>query len=278
MQTMIPSPQGRTRIYAVIGHPVTQVQAPRLMNALFSEHRADAVMVPIHASPGELATVVAGLMAMGNCDGILVTIPHKFAVAGMVKRRSAMVELTGAANALRRDADGLWSAENFDGRGFVAGLRRAGQNLAAGPVMLFGAGGAGVSIAAALLEGGVRRLHVIDPAVEKAEALSQRLSMRWPGMIRTGPAPLRDAALVVNATPLGLRTEDPLPFDPADLEPGTRVADIIMEPSETRLLRAAARSGLPVQPGLPMLTEQIPLYRDFFGIMAPVPARQRGLE
>jgi shikimate dehydrogenase len=272
MQTMIPTPQGQTRLFAVIGDPVTQVQAPQLMNALFHEAEVDAVMVPVQASPRQFATVLAGLMAMGNCDGILVTIPHKFAVAELVGRRSGMVELTGAANALRRDADGLWSAENFDGRGFVAGLRKTGQDLSAGPAVLYGAGGAGVSIAAALLEGGVRRLHVVDPVAEKVNTLLRRLSGEWPGAILTGEPPLHDATLVVNATPLGLRAEDPIPFDPAHLHPGTRVADIIMKPRETRLLREAARLGLPVQPGLPMLAEQIPFYRDFFGVVAPVPA------
>jgi shikimate dehydrogenase len=277
MQTMIPTPQGHTRLYAVIGDPVTQVQAPQLMNAVFHEAEVDAVMVPVHAFQGQLTTVLRGLMAMGNCDGILVTIPHKFAVAELVERRSGMVELTGAANALRRDADGGWSAENFDGRGFVAGLKKIGQNLSTGPAVLFGAGGAGVSIAAALLEGGVCRLHVVDPAAEKVAALSRRLSAEWPGAILAGKPPLHDATLVVNATALGLRAEDPLAFDPAHLRPGTRVADIIMKPRETRLLREAARLGLPVQPGLPMLVEQIPLYCEFFGVTAPVPAYTKSL-
>ncbi|MBI0539350.1 shikimate dehydrogenase [Roseomonas sp. KE2513] len=272
---MIPSPEGATRLYAVIGDPVTQVLAPRLMNRLFANESIDAVMVPVQASAERLSTVVEGLKSMGNCDGILVTIPHKFAVAHLVERRSGMVELTGAANALRRDPDGGWSADNFDGRGFVTGLLKAGQDLRSRPIILFGAGGAGVAIAAALLERGARELHVVDPVPGKAVALAARLSGRWPGAVNT-PAlpPLKNAAVVINATPLGLRAEDPLPFEPSALSPGTRVADIIMKPAETTLLREAASFGLPVQPGIHMLAEQIGLYREFFclGEEAPIHA------
>ncbi|WP_211257435.1 shikimate dehydrogenase family protein [Muricoccus aerilatus] len=262
---MIPSPEGATRLYAVIGDPVAQVLAPRLMNRLFADNGIDAVMVPVQASTERLSAVVEGLKSTGNCDGILVTIPHKFAVAHLVERRSGMVELTGAANALRRDPDGTWSADNFDGRGFVTGLLKAGQDLRNGSVVLFGAGGAGVAIAAALLEQGAQELHVVDPVLGKTAALAERLSGRWPGAVHT-PArpPLEDAAVVINATPLGLRAEDPLPFEPSALRPGTRVADIIMKPAETRLLREAASLGLPVQPGIHMLAEQIGLYREFF--------------
>jgi shikimate dehydrogenase len=262
---MIPSPQGATRLYAVLGDPVAQVLAPGLMNRLFAEEGIDAVMVPVQVSAERLGAVVEGLKSMANCDGILVTIPHKFAVARLAERRSGMVELTGAANALRRDPDGAWSADNFDGRGFVTGLVKAGQDLRSGPAVLFGAGGAGVSIAAALLEQGVRELHVFDPAPGKAAALAVRLSGRWPGAVRaTDQPPLNDASVVINATPLGLRPEDPLPFEPSLLSPGTRVADIIMKPAETRLLREAASLGYSVQPGIHMLAEQIGLYREFF--------------
>jgi shikimate dehydrogenase len=212
---MIPSPNGTTRLYAVIGDPVAQVLAPELMNRLFADKGIDAVVVPVQVSAERLGAIVEGLKSMGNCDGILVTIPHKFAVVQMVERQSEMVEVTGAANALRRDPDRAWSADNFDGRGLVAGLLKAGHDLRRGPAVLFGAGGAGVAIAAALLEQGARELHVIDPVRGKAAALAERLSGRWPGAVQTPALPaLRDASVVINATPLGLRADDPLPYTP----------------------------------------------------------------
>ncbi|MDT8909776.1 ThiF family adenylyltransferase [Amycolatopsis sp. PS_44_ISF1] len=267
---------GSTRLYVVLGDPVTQVQSPALLNPLFARWGMDAVLVPVHAEPERLERVVRGLQDAGNVDGIFVTVPHKPAAAGLADRRSPMVEVTGSANALRREADGRWYAENFDGLGFVAGLVAAGHDPNRERVALVGAGGAGSAIAAALLAAGVERLAVCDPDTAKLEALRTRLDAHWPGRTRTSAAPdTEGAGLVVNATPLGLAPGDPLPFRPDRLAPGRVVADIIMHPRETRLLREAAELGHHVHCGIHMLDGQVDAYRAFFGFAPPVRATTR---
>lgn len=73
--------------------------------------------------------------------------------------------------------------------------------------------------------------------------------------------------LAINATPVGMRDEDPLPFDVEDLPAHAVVADIIMKPSNTSLLKAAAARGLRTHEGVHMLSPQIDLYAEFFGIV-----------
>lgn len=263
--TMIPSPSGTTRFLAVVGDPVSQVRAPMLLNRLFRDEGVDRVMIAVHARAENLETVIRGLQATENCDGMLVTIPHKFSCSRFAERHSLCVELSGATNALRRDPDGVWRAENFDGIGFVLGLRHAGFEPKGKDVLLLGGGGAGSAIAVALLEAGVQRLHLREPDQLKAAELLRRLQLHWPGRVALDrDKSIRDVDLLINATPLGLQPDDPLPFDPAVLAAGTWVADIIMKPAETRLLRLAAERGLPVQPGISMLNEQIDCYRAFF--------------
>ncbi|WP_410574220.1 shikimate dehydrogenase family protein [Amycolatopsis sp. cmx-4-61] len=258
---------GTTRLYVVLGDPVAQVRSPGLLNPLFAELGVDAVLVPVHAPARDLAAIVAGLKAVANLDGIFVTVPHKFAAAGLADRCSPMVEITGSANALRREADGRWYAENFDGTGFVAGLAEAGHDPKARPVALVGAGGAGSAIAAALLAAGADRLAVCDPDTAKLAALKARLDTHWAGRTSVSAEPdTAGAEIVVNATPLGLRPGDPLPFSPAALATGSVVADIVMKPRETRLLREAAALGHPVHYGFHMLAAQLDSYREFFGI------------
>ncbi|MGW3967164.1 shikimate dehydrogenase family protein [Amycolatopsis sp. NPDC005003] len=258
---------GTTRLYAVLGDPVAQVRSPGLLNPLFAELGVDAVLVPVHAKPPDLARIVAGLQAVANLDGIFVTVPHKPAAAGLADRRSPMAEITGNANALRREADGRWYAENFDGTGFVAGLAGAGHDPRARKVAVAGAGGAGSAIAAALLAAGAGRLAVCDPDTAKRTALRARLDAYWPGRTSISAAPdTAGADIVVNATPLGLRPGDPLPFRPDELAPGTVVADIVMKPRETRLLREAAALGHRVHYGIHMLEGQLNSYRAFFGL------------
>ena len=176
-----PPISGTTRLYVVLGDPVTQVQSPALMNPLFARLGIDAVLVPVHAKPEYLERIVDGLRCARNVDGIFVTVPHKAAVAGLADRRSPMVEITGSANALRREADGRWYADNFDGLGFVRGLEDAGYAPKGKQVALVGAGGAGSAIAAALLAAGADRLSVCDPDTAKLDGLRARLDTHWPG-------------------------------------------------------------------------------------------------
>ncbi|QEL27223.1 shikimate dehydrogenase (plasmid) [Bosea sp. F3-2] len=240
--------------------------APAMMNRLFAESRVDAVMIPVEVFSSDLAVVVGGLKRIANLDGILVTVPHKLAACSQADRLSHAARLAGSVNALRREADGMWSGDNFDGEGFVRGLLRAGRAVAGKRFALVGAGGAGVSIAVAVLQAGASALSIVDTDPPRAVALAGRLAAHWPG--RAQAAEILDPAsdVVVNATPLGLRADDPLPFGLDGLPQHAVIADIIMKPAETRLLREAAARGLGTHPGLPMLSEQIPLYREFFRI------------
>jgi len=257
---------GRTRLFAVIGDPVTQVMAPELMNRLFAERGMDAVLVPISATAGDLEIVVDGLKHMGNLDGFLVTVPHKLALGRQADRLTGAAKMAGSVNAMRREPDGAWLGDNFDGQGFVRGLLSAGHSIAGKRFTLVGAGGAGVSIAAAILGAGASALSIVDVEHSRAQALVVRLGAHWPDLARASDSPDPASDVVVNATPLGLRETDPLPFAIDGLKPDVVIADIIMKPPQTRLLRESARRGMRTHPGLPMLAEQIPLYREFFRI------------
>ena len=203
---------------------------------------------------------------MENVAGMLITIPHKFSACEFAEHLSLAVQVSGSTNALRRNEQGVWEADNFDGAGFVRGLQRAGHALEDARVILAGGGGAGSSIAVALLQAGVGVLYLKEPDTNKAQQLLVRLVQQWPGRAKlAGPQHLASVQIVINATPLGLSDSDELPIDVAGLSDGTLVADIIMQPAQTRLLRLAEQAGLPVHPGIHMLAEQVDCYREFFG-------------
>lgn len=262
----VPCPNGATRLFAVIGHPVAQVQAPALMNRLFVDRMIDAVLVPVEAAPADFPVVIEGLKRIANLDGILITVPHKFAACDHADHLGEAARLAGSANALRREADGTWAADNFDGVGFVRGLVGAGYDPRGKVVSLVGAGGAGASIAPALLTQGARLLVLSDVSEHRTRQLAARLETKWPRQVRVASAPAAESDILINATPVGLRAEDPLPFGLDGVRADAVVADIIMKPAETRLLKAAVARGLRVHPGIHMLSEQIELYRQFFRI------------
>jgi shikimate dehydrogenase len=257
---------GRTRLVAVLGDPVEQVRAPALLNRQFAVQGADIVVIPVHVRPDDLETVVRGLQRTANLVGLLVTVPHKVNALRFADVRSEAAELAGGANALRRSDDGSWHADNFDGAGFCAGLVEAGHPPRGKRVVLVGAGGAGAAIAPALLGADVGHLVLHDADEARMKEVAGRMDLHWPGRVSTATNPdVHAADMVVNATPLGMRPGDALPFDPAALRPDALVADIVMKPRETRLLRKAAELGRPLLHGEPMLRHQMALYRSYFG-------------
>ena len=256
---------GTTRLFALVGDPVAQASAPELMNPLFARLGLDAVLVPVHARPRDLADVVRGLQRTANLDGLLIAVPHKVEACRFADRLGEAAVLSGSANALRRESDGSWTADNFDGAGFVAGLLAARHPPAGRQAALVGTGGAGAAVAVALLAAGVARLALYDREPARLGALLDRLRERFPGRVCAGAdVDLERADLAVNATPPDLCPDSPLPFAPRRLRRGCLVADIVIKPPETPLLRAAAAAGHPVHHGHHMLDHQIPLYRDFF--------------
>ena len=257
---------GKTRLYAIVADPIHQVKTPQSINRLFEEQGIDGVMVPLHVRPEQLSAAIAGLKAIENLSGFIVTVPHKTAIVSLCDEVTAAVTQIGAANAVRREADGRLVADILDGKGFVAGLLCSGIDVRARSVYLAGAGGAANAIAFALAEAGISRLTVANRTKEKVGDLIRRLSLAYPSLpVKIGTADPAQHELVVNATSLGLRADDPLPFAVERLSASQTVCEIIMDPAETPILTAAKAKGCAVQYGAPMLAGQIDLMAAFMG-------------
>jgi shikimate dehydrogenase len=259
---------GETRLFVIVGHPVTQVKAPMAFNPLFRAAGRNAVMVPIDVAPEQLEATIAGLKTVANLDGIVVTVPHKARMAELVDDVLPTGRMVGAINAARRERDGRWTGDMFDGRGSVHGLRAAGIEPRGRRILLVGAGGAGGAVAFAMAEAGAARLTICDLDAAKAQRVVEGVRRAYPAMkVESGP-PAPDAGhdTVVNATPLGMAPSDPLPVDPATIPSSVLVVDVIMKPDVTPLLNAAAARGCRTIPGRHMLDGQVPAVAAFFGI------------
>jgi shikimate dehydrogenase len=238
-----------------------------MFNAIFAEAGFDAVMVPLHVSTADLWSLWDVLRRLNNLGGFLVTVPHKSDAAQFCDELDEAAALIGAVNVVRREEDGRMIGAMFDGVGFVAGLRANGYEPSGRRVLLLGAGGAASAIALALVSNGVAHLTIANRTVEKAITLAAQLRKAVADApIVIGPADPRGYDLIVNATSLGLSERDPLPIEPALLNDTMTVAEIIMIPEETPLLKAALARGAAVQYGQQMLDHQLPLLAQFLGV------------
>jgi shikimate dehydrogenase len=257
---------GTTRVFLILGDPVTQVRAPEVFNRVFQRHGIDAVLVPAQVAAADLAGFVRHAFQARNIDGLWLAIPHKAPMVALLDACDRYGRIAGAVNAVRRLPDGRIEGALFDGVGFVKALDRFGIEARGRRALVVGAGGGGVAIAVSLAERGVARLALYDTAPGRAATVAGRLQAEFG--IDAGAQADADPAgfdLVVNASPVGLERDDPPPFDPARLHAGAAVVDIVMKNQPTALLRACQTRGITAHPGFQMLAQQVPEYLAFFG-------------
>jgi shikimate dehydrogenase len=261
---------GTTRVFAILGDPIHLVRSPGVFNGMFSRAGINAVMVAVRVPAGELAKAWSGLRSLASIEGVIVTMPHKVEALGLVDHVGDNARLVGAINAARRNADGSWSGDMFDGEGCVTGLRSQGHAIAGRSVSVTGTGGAGSAIIVALARAGAARIRVHDVDTAKRDRLLDRVRGAFPAVAFALPAPDDPPVdIAINATPLGMRAGDPLPFDPALLPAATLVVDVITKPEITPLLERAAATGHRVHPGRHMYLGQANDIAAYFGALTP---------
>ena len=249
---MMPHVTGTTRLYGLVGDPLTTAKSPELLNRLFSEQRADAVCIPFVVKDDDLPAFVTGARALGNLSGVLVTMPHKQRMLAFVDELDPTARQVGALNVVRCDRDGRWVGAIFDGLGCVLGMQWEGNHPANKSVLLVGAGGAGRAIAFAVASAGARTLTIFDVDERRADELARSVVAATGCNARAGSPDPHGFEIVINATPLGMHANDPMPVNPERLDPGSIVVDIVNAPEPTPLCRAADARGCRTQGGRPM--------------------------
>lgn len=260
---------GRTQLCCLLADPVGHVRTPQMFNAHLDAHAVDAVVVPLHVARDDLARVVGALRGVTNLRAIIVTIPHKIAIVELCDTLHDSAQRVGAVNIVRRERDGRLTGANFDGIGFVAALEAKVGLLAGRSVFMAGAGGVARAIAFELARAGAARLMLHNRSLEKGEALLRDVARAFPATgTRMATATPRDCDIAINATSLGLHADDVLAFSIDALPADATVADAVMQPLITPLLRAAQARGLRIVTGDGMLTAQLPFWMDFLGFDA----------
>lgn len=252
---------------AVFGHPIKHSISPAMHNAALADlarrdpRFTDWRYFRFEIHPDDLPHALEVLHAK-MFRGVNLTVPHKVIAFDRVAEIDAAAQPVGAVNTLLRTEHG-WRGYNTDGYGLAAAVRETLKiDLSGTPIVLLGAGGAARGAAVECLQRRCASLWVANRTRENLDALLATLAPIAGGISVTGFAPsappleLPANALVINATSAGLRETDPLPIDLAALPRPAAVFDMIYNPLQTPLLRAAAAAGIPNANGLSMLVHQ----------------------
>jgi shikimate dehydrogenase len=257
---------GRTRLIVIVGDPIAQARSPQIYNPRLAARGQDAVLLPVHLPAAKFDDGLRGLMAIANIAGIAVTLPFKERALSFVDRVAPIGTQVGAINSMRREEDGSWTGDMFDGAGLLAALAGLGQSAARRRVVLIGAGGAGRAIAMALAAAGASSIRIADRLGDRAVELARRVAGFYPGCdVTAGDASTAGRDLLINATPVGMAPDFALVPFIGELHRDLTVADIVPTPTRTRLLELAQSRGCPNLNGAAMIDGQADAVLDFFG-------------
>jgi shikimate dehydrogenase len=260
---------GKTRLIAHIGYPTESFKSSMIYNPFFAARKINAAVIPMGCKSEEYPAFLKLALGLTNVHGALITMPHKVTTLELVDEASVSAKIAGACNAVRIDERGVMIGDMFDGEGFVRGVLRKGRRLAGASALVIGCGGVGSAISASLARAGVSRLGLYDAVPRAMNALAERLGTHSPNLgLIAGSADPAGYDIVVNATPLGMKVDDPLPMDVNRISPSTFVGEVVMTEEVTPFLAAARARGCDTQVGTDMLFEQIPAYLEFFGFAA----------
>lgn len=265
-----------TRLLAVYGQPIRHSASPALQNAGLAALGLDWRYFACEVAPDQLAEALAGAKAM-RFIGLNLTVPHKLLAVPLMDELDESARTWGAVNTVvfeAEDAEGWWRPLGqvravtgpIRSRGYNTDADAIVQSIAAdlqlelrsSRVLLLGAGGAGRTAALRLADEGVAEIYLVNRTLAKAEELKNEIEERFPATAARLGYPESEVELVLNATSLGLKAGDPLPWDASqfDLRRADTAYDMIYRPAETPFLEAARAAGLRVSNGLGMLLQQ----------------------
>ena len=237
---------GKTRPFVLLGSPVEHSVSPAMQTAAFRALGINAAYLPLRCASADVPTLVRILASAGG--GGNITLPYKTAGADAVKAPSPLVQMTGACNTFWADETGIIRGENTDVAGVLAALDRLEASAAAWLVIGTG-GSARAAVAAAREKGAAIAVRSRTPARE-AEFLA------WTKTLGVPVATPSECTVVINATPLGLRPDDPLPVPPAEVQGARFALDLVYAVEGTRWSRSLAANGAVASDGREALVAQ----------------------
>ena len=263
----------------VVGWPIEHSRSPLIHNHWLKELAIDGAYTPIAVEPERAARFFAGF-AESDFVGGNVTIPFKALAFEVIAEADEIATALGAVNTLYRDR-GQIVGSNTDVYGFLANLdaELPGWTVGGHPAVVLGAGGAARAVVWALRASGFEPVIVVNRTADRAEELVAKLG---PGVRAAGWSELemwlRETAILVNATSLGMKGQPPLEVELGTLRDNAIVHDLVYAPLETELLKAARTRGLRTADGLGMLLHQaVPGFEKWFGQRPSVTAKLRQL-
>jgi shikimate dehydrogenase len=236
---------GATRVFAILGDPVSHSLSPLMQNAAFRALGLPATYVPLRCSADDLSALMHALGRAGG--GGNVTVPHKDVAAGAVDVCREAAKTVESCNTFWYE-DGQAIGDNTDIHGLIEALHQL--EVSSAPWFIAGTGGGARAAVIAALEMGV------SVSAGSRSADRQRRFEEWISARGVALAPAADCRVLINSTPLGLRAGDPLPIEPGRFARAEVAFDMVYARGETSWVRAMRPTVRRAADGRAMLVAQ----------------------
>ncbi len=265
---------GKTKITGIFGYPVEHSLSPLMHNAAFSALRLDMCYVAFKVSPQDLSDAIKAIRAL-NILGVNITVPHKENVIPLLDKIDQEASFIGAVNTIV-NSDGKLKGYNTDGKGFIHSLSEEKISVEGKDILIIGAGGASRAISYYLSEK-ASKLFLYDIDKPKVEKLVNDLNkIRDNVFLHDDIKNIGKPHIIINATPLGLNNEGPLPLNPDFITSDMAVCDLIYK--NTKFLQEAKKKGAKTVDGSGMLLWQgVLAFELWTGVKPPVDVMRKAL-
>ena len=273
------------KVYGIFGYPLGHTVSPAIQNGAFDCCHLKSIYFAFERPPARFRFLMRNLKLL-LLDGFNVTVPFKETVIPFLDQLSPEAKAVGAVNTVKKEKN-RWIGYNTDVHGFLAGLKEARFKAKGKSVLILGAGGSARAVAYALAKSGVRKVVIANRTKTRSRSLIQKLRKSFPKADWTNAGlkgkvlkqVLSKTDLLVNATKIGLKKNDPL-LIPRNFFPKRKILvyDLIYKPRETRLLNVAKKMGHRVINGETMLLHQgAKAFEIWTGRRAPVHEMRKAL-
>jgi len=254
--------------YLVIGNPIEHSLSPKLHNHWIKENKINATYDKKQLNESDIEEII-GEIKKGKTDGINVTVPFKKSVIPFLDQLTPLAKEVQSVNTIFKK-DNKVVGDNTDIGGFEKSLKYINYDLKNKSVFILGAGGVVPSIILALKRLGAAKIILSNRTKEKADDLKKKYMDLE--IVDWGETP--DFNIIINATSLGLKNDDQIKLNYADIGTNKLFYDIIYNPSKTKFLSKAKQFGNQIENGKMMFIYQAQLaFRIWHNVLPKVDNR-----
>src|SRR5271170_2294314 len=237
-----------TKVYGVAGNPVAHSLSPAMLNAAFRRERVNSVYLPLQTSGmNDLLTLIREV----PISGLSVTMPFKQEILKHLQKTDPLSERIGACNTVVRSQEGKLYGFNTDVAAVVRPLEKR-LALKGAKILVIGAGGAGRAAVFGLQEKGAE-IHILNRTAPTAQKLAREAKGK---SVKREQMAKSSFDVIINATPVGMRgVKAQTVLEPNEIN-ARLVFDLVYNPIDTPLIRAAREKGIPVITGVEMFVHQ----------------------